>query len=167
MTNRGAAVLGVRLLALYLFLHTLITLPTAVAQLDQQDFWLPLVGLLAPLPLGLLLWLGAGQIASRMLPQRTAVPSPPAADPRDWYALAFAAVGLLISIQAVPPLLELAAEAYRLAQELQQLTPAQAAALSAALVRLMLGLMALLGSRGLARLISRLRTSGLSHALSS
>lgn len=167
MSNRGAAVLGVRLLALHLFLHSLITLPAAVAQLDQQELWLPLIGLLAPLPLGLLLWLGAGQVASRMLPQRTAAPPPPAADPSDWYALAFATVGLLISIQALPPLLELAAEAYRLAQELQDLTANQAAALGAAVLRLLLGLTALLGSRGLARLIARLRTGGWGHIASS
>lgn len=167
MTNRGIAVLGVRLLALYLFMHCLITLPVSVAQLEQQEAWLPLVSLLAPLPLAVLLWLGAGQLASRMLPQRTAVPSLVATNPTDWYALVFAAVGLLISIQALPALLEISVESYRLTQQLQPLSFEQVATLSAALLRMMLGVAAFLGSRGLARLVAYLRTGGLSHALSS
>lgn len=165
MSNRGAAVLGVRLLALYFFLQGLTGLPAAAQPAGQED-WPVLVGLLAPLLLGVLFWLGAGQVASRMLPQRTAIPPHPAGSLHDWYALAFAAVGLLVSLHALPPLLVLAAEAWQRARELQALGFVRTVELAAAGLKLALGLAALLGSRGLAGVVIRLRTGGLGYVSS-
>ncbi|HEX5514995.1 MAG TPA: hypothetical protein VFY81_11395 [Gammaproteobacteria bacterium] len=163
MTNRGAAVLGVRLLALYFFVHSLINLPMVAGAVYPQNYW----QLLAPLVLAGLLWSGVGRIASWILPQRTAAPPAPAADPADWYVLAFAAVGLLVTVQALPVLVEVAAQVYRQSRDLQDLDAALLAALSAAVLRLGLGLAVLFGSRGFARLIARLRTAGLQHTVSS
>lgn len=163
MTNRGVAVLGVRLLALYLLVHSLANLPMMAGTVHLQAYW----RLLAALVLAGLLWWRAGRVASWMLPQRTAVPPPPAADPADWYALAFAAVGLLVTVQALPVLIEVAAQAYRQSRNFQDLDAAQLTALSTAALRLGLGLALLLGGRGFTRLIARLRTSGLQHTVSS
>jgi hypothetical protein len=172
VTNRGIAVLAVRLLALYLFVQALMSLPGVYAALigagsaaDDVHYWLLVGAELSPVVMGLLLWAAAGPLASMLLPRRTAAPEPVTVRAEGWYALAFAAVGLLVTIEALPQLLEVAAAAHRRALALEPIEPELATALTAAALRVFLGLAALFGSRGFANLIARLRTSGLEHAV--
>lgn len=174
MTNRGIAVLAVRLLALYLLVDSVTGLPAAYAVLsgagsaaDDVHYWLLVGAQVSPLLLGLLLWLAAGPLASVLLPRRTAAPEPVTVRAEGWYALAFAAVGLLVTIEALPQLLEVAAAVHRRALALEPIEPELATALTAAGLRVVLGLAALFGSRGFANLMARLRTSGLEHAVRS
>jgi hypothetical protein len=172
MTNRGVAVLGLRLFALYLCVQSLIMLPQAYALVagsapaDNVEYWLSAAAYVGPVLIGLLLWLGAGPMASVLLPQRTAA-APAPQQPGCWYPLPFAAVGLLVTIGALSSLLEVAAAAHRRVLALEALGPELSVALIAESLRLSLGLAALFGSRGFANLVLRLRTSGLAHAVSS
>lgn len=172
MTNRGAAVIGLRLLALYFFVHSLTLLPQAYSLLsgrtpayDTVHGWLLAAAQLVPLAASLLLWFGVRPLVDALLPQRTAS-TPPATDLGDWYAPAFAAVGLLVTIEALPAVLRSGAAIHYSLQALQPLEPELVIELAVAVLRLLLGLVALLGSRGLAGLIVRLRTGGLGHAVS-
>lgn len=173
MSNRGMAVLGLRLFALYLLVHALLALPqtyafwvAAPALVGMREFWLNVGVQLAPVVFALVIWCCAGPLASLVLPQRTAAPAR-APQPGDWFAPAFAAVGLLITADALPALLELAAAAQRQSAALEPVGAELTVALTAAALRLLLGVGALLGCHGLAGLIVRLRTAGAQHALSS
>ncbi len=173
MTNRGAAVIGLRLLALYFFIHSLTLLPQAYGLLsgglaadDAVHAWPLAAACLVALAASVLLWFGVRPLVAVLLPQRTVTGSPAAADPGDWYAPAFAAVGLLVTIEALPAVLRSGAAIHYSLQALQPLEPELVIELAVAVLRLLLGLVALLGSRGLAGLIVRLRTGGLGHAVS-
>lgn len=169
MTNRGIAVLALRLFALYLFVHSLIALPEGYAALangptsaDAVQYWLLAAAHAGPVIVGVFLWFCAGPLATVILPQRTFSTPPPVKNSESWYGPAFAAVGLLVSIDALPQLLELLAEYRRTTLALENPTPAFQVALAAKSLQTGLGLAVLLGSRGFANLIARLRTGGLS-----
>lgn len=173
MTDRGIAVLGVRLLALYLFVQVLTELPDLYAllmgarvALDSTHYGLLLAAQVGPGVVGLLLWFGAGGAASLLLPQRTVAPRPPLSS-GGWYGPAFAAVGLWVAIDALPELLRLAADAHRHVLALEDLGFELRVAIAGAALRVVLGLCVLLGSRGFANLVARLRTSGWQQAVSS
>lgn len=169
MTNRGIAVLALRLFALYLFVHSLIALPEGYAALtnstaiaDPLHYWLLAAAHAGPAVIGVLLWFCAGALATVILPQRTFSAPPPVKNSENWYGPAFAAVGLLVSISVLPQLLELLAEYHRTTLALEDPAPAFQVALAAKSLQLGLGLAVLFGSRGFGNLIARLRASGLS-----
>lgn len=162
MTNRGMAVLGVRLLALYFLVHHLSALPLMLTS-KAESSWLSSLAMLIPLLAVALLWFFAGSLASLILPRRTAAPQASApANSSDWYGVAFAAVGLLITLNSLPELLRIALEIYWQRQELQGISPTQIVAVAAALLQFLLGLLALLGRRGLSRAIVSLRATSTS-----
>lgn len=164
MTNRGMAVLGVRLLALYFFMHHLSALPWVLTPHAALD-WPSLLAVFYQLIAAALLWFGAGPLASLILPQRTAAPEPAPANLSDWYGLAFAVVGLLITLNALPALLRIGLEMHGLKREFLEISSAHVATAAVVALQLALGLFALLGSHGLSRLIARLRTANFHHSL--
>jgi hypothetical protein len=158
------AVLGVRLLALYFFMHHLSILPWALAPHAALD-WPSWLTVLYPLTVAALLWSGAGPLASLILPRRTAAPEPAPASLSDWYGLAFAVVGLLVTLNALPALLRIALEVHGLRREFLEVSSAHIVTAAVVVLQLALGLAALLGSRGLSRVIARLRTANFHHSL--
>src|SRR5690625_7455084 len=96
MTNRGLAVLGVRLLALYFFIQQLGALPLVLLSVGGwSGLWL-FTAYLLPVLLPVLLWLCAGQLASLILPQRTSLPESKPMNLAAWYNVAFTGAGLQI-----------------------------------------------------------------------
>ncbi|MBA1145660.1 hypothetical protein H0Z60_01185 [Ectothiorhodospiraceae bacterium WFHF3C12] len=162
MTNRGMAVIGIRLLAIYLALQLMLMLPRAFDRWDDpQRPDLPVaLTLLAGTCVAAFLWFGVRRLAGWMLPSRTAQSleeqnGDPLAQPAA--AVAFSAVGALLVIWALPDLLVTALDHYEAAPvpDRDTLTPFAVAAL-----RVALGIGVMLGSAGLARAVHHLRRTG-------
>lgn len=162
MTNRGMAVISIRLLAIYLALQLLLMLPQAADRWSNpQRPDLPVIlTLVAGAGVAAFLWFGVGTVAGWMLPYRTAQSleerdGDPASQPAA--AVAFSAVGALLVIWALPDLLASVLAHYEAdpAADRDTLTPLAVAAL-----RVALGVTVMLGSTGLARAVHHLRRTG-------
>lgn len=165
MTNRGLAVLGVRLLALYFFIQQLGALPLVLLSVGGwSGLWL-FTAYLLPVLLPVLLWLCAGQLASLILPQRTSLPESKPMNLAAWYNVAFTGAGLLVLLNALPEFMRLLLDIWLQRLEFQELASSQIAAVAGRLLQCLLGLFVLLGSRGLSRVVLRLRTAKLQHSL--
>jgi len=166
MTNRGMAVLALRLFALYLFVDALRALPELYLLLAQQPegggryYYLVTVAHLGPVLLGVLLWAYVGRWVDLLLPQRRAAEPPERPLTTDWHVLGIALAGLLVAALGAPALLEAAMTAYLQSRELVELTTELQARLLASGLQVVLGLFLLLGSRGLGSLVLKLRRLG-------
>lgn len=168
MSNRGIAVLALRLFALFLMFHSLTALPQvylarqAVEQVGGDQALLALMALahLGPAALGVLIWLLVGRFAEWILPRRRLAGEREPPLPEDWQALAFAAGGMFVVIDGLPALIGLAVGLYQTRQPFEALSSASRLELAVAAGRVLLGLLVLLGSRGLGRLVFQLRRGG-------
>lgn len=162
MTNRGVAVVGIRLLAVYLLIQLLLLLPQAADRwADPSRAAMPVVltlagGLLA----AAVLWFGVSSLAGWIVPSRTAqsLAEEQAGDPvSPAGAAAFSAAGVLLAAWALPDLLAQLLSHYDAppGDQAETLLPLAVAAL-----RVALGLAVMLGSSGLARTIHHLRRTG-------
>lgn len=162
VTNRGIAVVGIRLLAVYLLLQLLLLVPDAVERwTDATRPAAPVVlTMLAGLVAAAFLWTGTGRVASWMLPARTArslAEEQAGQTAADRGLVAFSAAGALLIAWTLPELLS-AALTYYTAGPINRdetLLPLLVAAL-----RLALGFGMMLGSAGLARAVHHLRRTG-------
>lgn len=154
LSHRGIAVVGIRLLSLYLILRFLdavvLTVLPATEPLSRATWF----AVLLPLLVALLLWFGVGVIASWMVPaRRTASPEPaplrlpPAADG------VFAAVGLILLIDG---LADLAVLWPTVTLPLWPLAPD----LLGPVLRIAAGAVVFVGAHGIARLHLWLRYAG-------
>lgn len=148
MSNRGAAVLGVRLLGLYLAVQAVLALAGMLRAGFTFDALLAEVAL--PLALALLLWSAVGALANHILPPRRgdSTPAPPL-DVNAAHAIAFAAVGLLVLANALPVFLT------SLWTNSRVMPVAQTIIIEEGL-RSLLGLLLLLGARDAAGMVARL-----------
>ena len=158
MTNRGAAVLGLRLFALYLVARVLLDLPANHALLITSPAALTFAAVLLPLLAAAAIWLNVGRVASWVLPPRRAgsLEEGSGPDAEGVAALAYAAVGLLLIGQALPPVLVAAALQAGGRGAADWTSPEL---LSAGLT-VALGLLLVAGARSLPGLVSRLRQAG-------
>lgn len=173
MTNRGMAVLGLRLFALFLFYHSLAMLPEVYGFLSGTDlraanptyYYLVATAHIGPAVLGLLIWFYVGHWVNFILPQRTAVLRPDFADAGDWQAVAFVAVGLFLFLYSLPDLLRVALQAYVASSSLMMpLEQELLLALAAAGLRVCFGLGLVLGGRRLSGLFVHLRRLGVARS---
>ncbi len=159
MTNRGAAVLGLRLFALYLVARVVLDAPRSVAvvaaQPGQDATTLAAVAAVAlPLAAAFLIWVYVGRLASWVLPPRRpqSLEVGQSADPAQLAALAYTVVGFVLLGEALPPLVGHLA--------LHGLDGAVSPELVSRLATAIMGLLLVLGARNLARLVSQLRRAG-------
>lgn len=110
ITNRGAAVLGIRLLALLILILWLFRLPELAAGLSAASLevssltatlWMLLC--LPPLLAGLL-WFGVRHVADAILPARTAQPHSPRMGNYEWQVIVYSAVALFLIATALAAL---------------------------------------------------------------
>lgn len=162
MTNRGLAVLGIRLFSLFIALQALLS--PLQPYIGMQGLGSgpinntsTLLGLLLCLMVAALLWVSVGRIADLMLPERRGHPVAhgAAVTVNDAQVIAYSAVGLYLVVDSLPqfavaswPLLSSHPQNYGLPEQL---------GLVAASIRLMLGAGLFLGARGLAGFVHRLR----------
>lgn len=162
MTNRGLAVLGIRLFSLFIALQALLSPLQPYVRMQALDFgpvttMSTLLGLLLCLLVAALLWVSVGRIADLVLPERRgySVVHGGAITVHDAQVIAYSAVGLYLVVDSLPqlavaswPLLSNHPLSYGLAEQLD---------LVAVGIRLMLGAALFLGARGLAGLVHQLR----------
>lgn len=149
MSNRGAAVLGVRLLGLYLAVQAMLALAGLLREGFTRNALLTEVAL--PLALALLLWVAVGALANHILPPRRgdSAQTPPPLDVNAAHAIAFAAVGLLVLAESLPVFLTaLWANGHPL--------PVAESIVAVEGLRSLLGLLLLLGARDAAGMVARL-----------
>lgn len=153
ISHRGLAVVGIRLLALYLLLQGVQSLALIVTAPDASD-GLPVALALVPLFLGAVLWLGVGRFASVMIPARRALgsASPVGISGDALGALMFGGLGLFLIADTLPGLIS----AYYLLEPIEydpeRFLPQW--------LRLLLGIAIFVGARGLGRLHAWLRYAG-------
>lgn len=168
MSNRGLAVLGLRLFALFLFYHSLTALPAVYAVLagtdplaaDPRYYYLAAAAHLGPAVLALLIWAFVGRWVDLILPQRTAAAAPEPASAEEWQAIAFAAVGMFLFVGGLPELLGRALQAHELTRRLDTLGSELGLALGVAALRVALGLGLLVSARRLSGFFMHLRRLG-------
>ncbi|MDN5869850.1 MAG: hypothetical protein L0H73_03895 [Nitrococcus sp.] len=162
MTNRGLAVLGIRLFSLFIALQALLSPLQPYIRMHTLDSGQvittsTLLGLLLCLMVAALLWVSVGRIADLVLPNRrgSAPVQGEAVTVHDAQVIAYSAVGLYLVVDSLPhmavaswPLLSNHPHSYGVPEQL---------GLVAAGIRLMLGAALFLGARGLAGLVHRLR----------
>ncbi|MDN5850618.1 MAG: hypothetical protein L0H63_13430 [Nitrococcus sp.] len=162
MTNRGLAVLGIRLFSLFIALQALLSplqpyIRVQVLDSGSVTSTSTLLGLLLCLMVAALLWVSVGRIADLVLPERRGYPAVhgEAVTIHDAQVIAYSAVGLYLVVDSLPhiavaswPLLANHPQSYGFSDQL---------GLVAAGIRLMLGAALFLGGRGLAGLVHRLR----------
>lgn len=169
MSNRGLAVLALRLFALFLFHHGFTALPqvylafAAEGAAGELRYLLAAVSL-GPALLGLLIWIFVGRFAELVLPRRTAAQAPEPATPQEWQAALFAAAGLLLFLSALRDLLRHVLAVYEYYQRLEALPPVLQGELAAAGLQAALGLWLLMRSQRLSGLLLHLRSLGISKA---
>ena len=159
MTNRGAAVLGLRLFALYLVARVVLDAPASYEVLAAPR---PSAGasmsvaaaVLLPLGAALLIWSYVGRIANWVLPPRRpqSLEAGQTADPAQLAVLAYSVAGFLLLGEALPGLLGQVV-AGGLERPLSPELVSHGAAAG-------LGLLLVLGARNLSRMVSRLRRAG-------
>jgi hypothetical protein len=160
MTNRGVAVVGLRLLAIYIVIRLLFLLPRAVdhwTDSARPDAPIALV-MVAGLGLAVFLWFRVGTLAAWILPARTAESlATGGGDGREApTALLFPAAGVLLLAWSLPDLIVQTLLLYDAGVvESEQMTGFATAAL-----RVLLGAGLMLGSAGLERAIHHLRRTG-------
>lgn len=170
MTNRGMAVLGLRLFALYLFVSAFKALPELFLLLsapveDGRYLYLIVAAHLGPVLLAVLLWTQVGRCVDIMLPaRRLAGPAEPPV-PADWQSALLSAAGLVVLAAALPMLVEAAMVAHLQSQELVALTIEQRARLTALALQIVLGLALFLRGGVLGGLVRGLRQAGLRRDL--
>jgi hypothetical protein len=173
MSNRGMAVLGLRLFSLFLFYHSLTMLPEVYGFLSATDrraadpvyYYLVAVAHIGPAVLGLLIWFYVGHWVNFILPQRTAMLRPDFADAGDWQGVAFIAVGLFLFLYALPDLLRTALQAYVASSGLvAPLDQELVLALATAGLRVCFGLGLVLGGRRLSGFFLHLRRLGVARS---
>lgn len=164
MTNRGVAVLGLRLLALAVLVFWLLRLPEQYALLRERPGDGVLLGLLlAPLLLAGLLWSQVRWLADLILPQRTAQAGSQRLDSYQAQVIAFAAVGVLLLILSLPELIRVGfavRQAYEPILGAGSVETALWVQLLTTLLQFALAVSLLLGGRGLAGGLIRLRRLG-------
>jgi hypothetical protein len=151
VSHRGLAVVGIRLLALYLLLQAVHELALQVA----ADAAGPSAAWLVPLLLGAVLWAGVGRVASVMIPVRRAVgltAASASAGTSTVAALVFGGVGLFLIADTLPGVI---ADWLWLAPD--ERDPRQ---FLGQLLRLLIGVVVFVGARGFARLLGWLRYAG-------
>lgn len=159
MTNRGVAVVGLRLLAIYIVIRLLFLLPRAVghwADSTRPDAPIAVV-MAAGLGLAVFLWFRVGTLAGWILPARTAE-SLAAGRPDEEAptALLFPAAGVLLLAWSLPELIAQALVLY----DAGVVDGEQATGFAAAALRVLLGIGLMLGGAGLERAIHHLRRTG-------
>lgn len=159
MTNRGAAVLGLRLFALYLVARVVLDIPRSFAAAAAQSgesvaSVAAAAAVVLPLGAAVVIWIYVGRIANWVLPPRRpqSLEAGQSADPAALAALAYTVVGFVLLGEALPPLLG------RLA--VQGLEGPLSPELVSRLVTAAMGLLLVLGARNLARLVTQLRRAG-------
>lgn len=167
MSNRGIAVVGVRLLALYLVLRLVFLVPELVAYWRYADgggvtyfATLAAVALIAAF-----LWFRVGTVVGWILPARTAQSLAEEDGPqeRQVQALAFSAVGALLLAWTAPDLILHGYLLYRDWTFVPSVASLDAGPLmdaAKALLRAILGALLFFGSGGLVRLVHHLRRVG-------
>ncbi|HVS09668.1 MAG TPA: hypothetical protein VMS76_07310 [Planctomycetota bacterium] len=176
MNRRDFAVLACRLIAVYLlvesifffasFLHNWIAFaldPEAGLPASDWNQWSHLALLAFPMVAALLLLRFSEAIGSRLVPKgEEPAPSSPAA-PGAWLAFGLVLIGVLDLVRSVPELVNFVGYAWSSAPELYPvpLVDRFGTGLIASALRVTLGLWLVLGSRGIARVIGRLRGAGL------
>lgn len=162
MTNRGVAVVGIRLLAVYLLIQLLLLMPQAAERWGDPSR--PVVPVSLTILAGLLaaawLWFGVRRLAGWIVPSRTAqsLADEHAGDPvGPTGAPAFSAAGVVLVGWALPDLLALVLTHYDSAPGNREETLLP---LAVAGLRVALGVLVMLGSTGLARTIHHLRRTG-------
>lgn len=162
MTNRGVAVVGIRLLGIYLLIQLLLLLPEAADRwADPARPAMPVtLTILAGLLMAAWLWFGVRTLAGWVVPSRTAqsLADEQAGEPiGPAGAAAFSAAGLLLLGWALPDLLAQAIVHYEAPPGGREETLLP---LAVAGLRVALGVLIMLGSAGLARTIHHLRRAG-------
>lgn len=172
LSNRGLAVLLIRLFALFLLMRVIADLPQSyfilsygvpdAAVADDPVRWVTLLSNGLLLVLAVLMWVFVGRLAGAILPQRTAATPEDELTVSGAGAVAFAAVGLLLLGLALP---ELFAATVRLYQRTQQfayrgMTLPDYVDMGAAGLQVLIGLLVFLGNRGIVRIVTRLRRAG-------
>ncbi|MCO6441005.1 MAG: hypothetical protein J5I81_07965 [Nitrococcus mobilis] len=164
MTNRGLAVLGIRLFALFIALQALFSLLQSdfggqqlVPAAEPINGTSTLLGVLLCLMVAGLLWVCVGRIADWVLPTRRghSLALGDAVTVSDAQIIAYSAVGLYLMADSLPGIL---LTFWPLLLNYAQLdgSPEQLS-LAAAGIRFTLGLMLFFGGRGLAGLVRQLR----------
>jgi hypothetical protein len=161
MTNRGAAVLGIRLLALYLVIQALLRLPGYMAaDAEYHTGGMLFAAVILPMLVALVLWAGVRRMADLLMPARRAesIQQPRPAAPEQIQATVFAAVGLFLTVDSLP---DLVTSLWRVLEAASlTLTDALSIQLMAESVRTLLGVAIFLGAQGLVGLLNRLRHAG-------
>lgn len=165
MAARDWGFLACRVLALYLFFLAVELVYSAVTyaftiDATGEDAWVLryyfLFQLLLTVAAGLVLWFGAAWLAGRMVPPRAEAPEAEAAGSRDvtlLLSLAVAVFGLALVIFAIPDAAGLAAR-YLAQDPVREGDLIEAAMLA---TRVVLGIVLVVGGRGIANLIGRAR----------
>jgi hypothetical protein len=176
VNRRDFAVLACRLIAVYLllqsvfFLASLLHAGIAMAVDPEQSAggtslleWSQLLVLALPIAAALLLLRFSEAIGSRLVPKgEEPAPSSPAV-PGSWLAFGLVLIGVLDLVRSVPELASYLGYALSSAPDLfpVPLVERFGSGLIASALRVALGLWLVLGSRGIARVIGRLRGAGL------
>lgn len=165
MSNRGVAVLGLRLFAIAIVIYTLYALPGLYYGWQQQALPGYVRGLalahVAGLALAALMWFAPGRLAALILPARSSQSLDQALGVEQAQTVVLAAVGGLVVLLFLPEVLVLSWRLYEASRSLAEAPdPGQVVELAAHAGSLLLGLWLALGSRGWVGLIRRLRRAG-------
>ncbi len=162
VTNRGLAVVLVRVLALVLVLYGAAGLAWLYG-VDHEYWPVPAARALLPMLVGALLWVSVGRVVDRMLPQRTAAGSEESAlSAADAERIGYAVLGLYLAATAVPELSRVAVEIqrWREVSALSGLPSSLQMNLLTSGIRFVLGVALFFGARGLVGLVAKLRRAG-------
>lgn len=165
MSNRGMAVLGLRLFAIGIVIYTLYALPGLYYGWQQHALAGYTRGLALVHAVGLavaaVMWFLPGRLAEVILPARSSQGMDQPLGVEQVQVVALSAVGALVVLLTLPDVLVLGGEVYRRAAALDELfEPALLVDLVSQALVLVLGAWLALGSRGWVGLVRRLRRAG-------
>jgi len=167
MSNRGIAVVGVRLLALYLVLRLVFLVPELVTHwsIPTGGAGTRVATLIVVALIAAFLWFRVGTVVGWILPARTAqsLEQEDGIHERQAQALAFSAVGALLLAWTLPDLVlhgYLLYREWRFVPVVASLDTNLVLGASTTLLRVILGAALFFGSGGLVRLVHHLRRAG-------
>ncbi|RFA25139.1 hypothetical protein CAI21_20110 [Alkalilimnicola ehrlichii] len=171
MSIRGAAVLGLRLLAILLLVLWLFRLPELALFLlmhglaEEAPLFSAVVALAVGLPplLAAFLWFGVGRLADVILPPRTAQGREEAWNNYDAQVVAYSAIGIFLVIWSLPSLVRHAYLIYQARDHFDGWANVGTALwldFAIAGLQTLLALALVLGATGLAVIVARLRRLG-------
>ena len=174
MTSRELTVVAVKVFAIYVLVQAVLLVPTTLQSLFSAGFryasgdiklYLFAIGavsvsILASFAVGIMLWRHSGKILSG------SEESEPAVDAGELEPIVLSALGIFLSVWGLVRLANLGAAVYIMSRGMEQVRGESIAQLIAYLFQVIIGISLVIGSKGWAALLQRLRYGGLENRLS-